>query len=125
MDDALMKDGLTHFAQIGSTAMQDITARGKGDSLLRKIDFQFDHFIATYGPNGDNAGKALVSVAQPQVTRRVELIAGPITPFEAAIKCSGTFYGLGDAAQIDSYNSANGPYYFCANNPSDPYYSDS
>src|SRR5207248_9911624 len=51
MDDALMKDGLTHFASIGSTAMQDITARGKGDSLLRKIDFQYDHFIATYGPN--------------------------------------------------------------------------
>jgi hypothetical protein len=97
----------------------------RGDSLLRKIDFQFDHFIATYGANGNNVGKAIVPVSQPQVTRRVELVAGPITPFEAAIKCSGTFYGLGDAAQIDSYNSANGAYYFCANNPSDPHYPDS
>jgi hypothetical protein len=97
----------------------------RGDSLLRKIDFQFDHFIATYGPNGNNVGKAVVSVAQPQVTRRVELVAGPITPFEAAIKCSGTFYGLGDAAQIDSFNSSNGAYYFCANNSSDPHYNDS
>jgi cytoskeletal protein CcmA (bactofilin family) len=26
---------------------------------------------------------------------------------------------------VDSYNSANGPYYFAANNPSDPHYSDS
>lgn len=96
-----------------------------GDSLLRKIDFNYDHFTAAYGPNGDNVGKAIVPVSQPKITRRVELIAAPITPFEAAIKCSGTFYGLGDAAMIDSYNSANGPYYFCANNPSDPHYSDS
>lgn len=96
-----------------------------GDSLLRKIDFNFDHFIAAYGPNGDNVGKSLVAVANPKITRRVELVAGPITPFEAAIKCSSTFYGLGDAAQVDSYNSANGAYYFCANNPADPHYADS
>lgn len=97
----------------------------RGDSLLRKIDFNYDHFVATYGPNGDNVGKALIPVANPQVTRRIELIAAPLTPFEAAIKCVSTFYGLGDAAMIDSYNSKNGPYYFCANNPSDPHYSDS
>jgi hypothetical protein len=97
----------------------------RGDSLLRQIDFNYDHFIAAYGPNGDNVGKALVPVPHPQVTRRIELVAAPVTPFEAAIKCSGTFYGLGDAAQIDSYNSANGPYYFCANNPADPHYADS
>src|SRR6266404_1334226 len=97
----------------------------RGDSLLRKIDFNYDHFAATYGPNGDNLGKTLLPVSPPQMTRRVELIAAPITPFEAAIKDAGTFYGLGDAAQIDSYNSANGPYYFAANNPSDPHYSDS
>jgi hypothetical protein len=97
----------------------------RGDSLLRKVDFNYDHFVATYGPNGDGLNKALVPVLQPQVTRRVELIAAPITPFEAAIKAVGTFYGLGDAAMIDSYNSANGAYYFAANNPSDPHYSDS
>jgi hypothetical protein len=97
----------------------------RGDSLLRQIDFNYDHFIATYGPNGDNVGKALVPVPHPQITRRIELVSAPITPFEAAIKCSGTFYGLGDAAQIDSYNSLNGPYYFCADNPSDPHYGDS
>src|SRR6202030_4112119 len=39
----------------------------KGDSLLRKIDFNYDHFIATYGPNGDNTGKTLVAVANPQI----------------------------------------------------------
>src|SRR4029077_18784183 len=54
-----------------------------------------------------------------------ELVAAPITPFEAAIKCQGTFYGLGDAAMIDSYNSKNGAYYFAATNPSDPHYADS
>jgi len=97
----------------------------RGDSLLRKIDFSFDHFIATYGPNGDNVGKALVPIASPQITRRIELIAAPITPFEAAVKCTTAFLGPGSAGVIDSYNSNNGSYYFCANNPSDPHYSDS
>jgi hypothetical protein len=97
----------------------------RGDSLLRKIDFNYDHFVATYGPNGDGLNQALVPVSRPQLTRRIELIAAPITPFEAAIKTVSTFYGLGDAAYIDSYNSANGSYYFTANKPSDPHYADS
>lgn len=97
----------------------------RGDSLLRKIDFTYDHFVATYGPNGDGVGKTLLPVSQPQITRRVELIAAPMTPFDAAIKSLSTFYGLGDAAYIDSYSSTNGAYYFAANNPSDPHYADS
>ena len=97
----------------------------RGDSLLRKVDFNFDHFIAAYGPNGDGNGKAIVGVTQPQISRRIEQICAPITPFEAAIKCIGTFYGLGDAALIDSYDSRNGVYRFAANTPSDPNYGDS
>ena len=108
------------------TGMDDRMGAGvRGDSLLRKIDFRTDHFIATYGPNGDGTGKALVAVPKPQITRRIEQIMAPVTPFEAAIKCTGSFYGLGSAAQVDSYNSKNGPYYFAANNPADPHYSDS
>jgi hypothetical protein len=97
----------------------------RGDSLLRKIDFQYDHFVATYGLNGDNIGLALIPVSGPQITRRIELIAAPVTPFEAAVKCSAAFYGPGSAGLIDSYNSNNGPYYFAANNPADPHYNDS
>ena len=98
----------------------------RGDSLLRKIDFSYDHFAATYGPNGDGLNKALLPVSQPQVTRRVELIAAPITPFEAAIKANGTFYGLGSAAYIDSYRSSAGTYDASVKtNPSDPRYGDS
>jgi len=98
----------------------------RGDSLLRKIDFNYDHFIATYGPNGDNVGQTLLPVTQAQITRRVELVAAPITPFEAAIKAGGTFYGLGSAAYIDSYRSSVGPYdASVATNPSDPRYVDS
>jgi hypothetical protein len=97
----------------------------RGDSLLRKIDFNYDHFIATYGPNGDGAGKALIPVSQPQMTRRIELLAAPVTPFEAAVKALSAFDGPGSAGLVDSYNSNNGPYYFCANNPVDPHYSDS
>jgi len=97
----------------------------RGDSLLRKIDFNYDHFVANYGPNGDGVGKTLVPVATPQISRRIELIAAPTTPFSAAIKAAGTFYGLGSAAMIDSYDSSVGPYVFVANNPSDPRYPDS
>ena len=100
-------------------------AGSRGDSLLRKIDFNTDHFIAAFGPNGDGVGKTIVPVPNPQITRRIEQISAPVTPFEAAIKCTGSFYGLGSAAQVDSYNSKNGPYYFCANNPADPRFSDS
>ena len=127
MDDTLINDGRKHFAAIGSTEMQDITARGNGDSLLRKIDFQYDHFVATYGPSGNGQNKQLIAATNaPSISRRIEQIVTPVTPFfDAAIKCAGDFRGLGDAAMLDSYDSRNGPYYFCANNPADPHYSDS
>ena len=108
------------------TGMDDRMGVGsRGDSLLRKIDFNTDHFIATYGPNGDGVAKAIVPVPSAQITRRIEQIHAPITPFEAAIKCTGSFYGLGSAAMVDSFNSKNGPYYFAANNPADPHFADS
>ena len=103
-----------------------INSGTRGDSLLRKIDFKYDHFIAAYGPNGDNVGKAIVAVGRPQIARRIELVAAPVTPFgDTAIRASTSFYGPGSAGMVDSYNSANGAYYFAANNPSDPHYSDS
>jgi hypothetical protein len=108
------------------TGMDDRMLTGaRGDTLLRKVDFNYDHFIAAYGPTGDGTNKAIVPVTQPQITRRIEQICAPITPFEAAIKCIGTFYGLGDAAMIDSFDSRNGPYYFAALSPNDPHYGDS
>ena len=97
----------------------------RGDSLLRKIDFNYDHFIATYGPNGDNQNKSVVAVNSPQITRRIELVAAPMTPFEAAIKAAGTFYGLGSAAYVDSYRSTTGPYDASVKtNPNDPRFVD-
>jgi len=109
------------------TGMDDRMISGaRGDSLLRKIDFNYDHFISAYGPNGDGIGKALVAVSNAQLARRIELIAAPITPFEAAIKAGGTFYGLGSAAFVDSYRSNNGAYDSTVkNNPSDWRYPDS
>jgi len=108
------------------TGMDDRMGAGtRGDSLLRKIDFRTDHFVSAYGPNGDGIAKAVVAVPNPQITRRIEQISAPVTPFEAAIKTSGAYYGLGSAAQIDSYNSKDGPYVFVANNPASPRYKDS
>jgi len=110
-------------------------ARGGGDSLVRKIDFNFDHFIATYG-DGDGNNKHVVNVpsdanGQPiaQVARRVELIAVPIVlPSSGAITTSGSFYGPGSAGVIDSFNSTNGPYdpnVAKGGNPLPQFYSDS
>jgi Tfp pilus assembly protein PilX len=118
--------GTAPMAGVTRAGMDDRMGVGvKGDSLLRKIDFKIDHFVATYGPNGDGMNATPTPVPTPQITRRIEQIAAPVTPFEAAIKCSSSFYGLGSAAQVDSYNSKNGPYYFCANNPADPNFKDS
>jgi hypothetical protein len=128
VDDGIVNDGRQHFATIGSTQMQDITARGKGNNLLRKIDFNYDHFVASYGPEGDGLNKALVPPsAAPSISRRIEQIVSPLTPFfDAAIKTIGSFYGLGSASYIDSYNSNNGPYDpTVKDNPSSPYYGDS
>jgi hypothetical protein len=102
-----------------------MSASVRGDSLLRNFDFAYDHFISAYGPNGDGLGKTLAPVLRPQVTRRLELIAAPITPFEAALKCVVSFYGPGSAGVIDSYDSRNGAYSFVANNPAAPTYADS
>ena len=94
------------------------------------------HFKAAYG-DGDGNGAAITPVPAPQITRRVELIATPVDPFEGAIKAVSSFQGPGPASLIDSYDSKNTPppgvpappagsnYYFAANNPSDPHYADS
>src|SRR3954469_8178946 len=118
--------GTATIRGLRQTGMDDRMGVGtRGDSLLRKIDFNSDHFVATYGPNGDGVDKAIVPVSQPQITRRIEQVSAPITPFEAAIKAAGTFYGLGSAAFIDSFRSSVGPYDpNVKNNPSDPRYVD-
>lgn len=110
----------------------------RGDSLLRKIDFRYDHFKATYG-NGDalptatqttENGKLLTEVTNPQVARRIELIAVPVMPFEGAVKALNSFNGPGSAGVVDSYNSINGSYAtanaggLAAGNPNSAYYAD-
>ena len=118
--------GTAPMRSVARAGMDDRMGAGvKGDSLLRKVDFKVDHFAATYGENGDGVNPTPIPVPTPQITRRIEQIAAPVTPFEAAIKCASSFYGLGSAAQVDSYNSKNGPYYFCADNPADPRFKDS
>lgn len=96
----------------------------KGDSLVRKIDFTYDHFLAAYG-DGDGNGKTIQAVSAPQITRRIETIAVPQWAFTGALKATTSFSGPGPAGVVDSYDSRNGAYYFAANNPSDPHYSDS
>jgi hypothetical protein len=113
MNDGLVAGG-TNFSANGST-------RGTEDSLLRKIDFKFDHFIATYG-DGDGNGKTLTAVTSPQVSRRIELMAVPVMPIDAALKATGSFTGPGAAGVVDSYDSKNGAYK--GSNPASPYDAD-
>jgi len=122
----LRAKGIAPVLGLKRVGMDDRMAAGtRGDSLLRVIDFNYDHFTATYGPDGSGSGQALVAVNQPQVARRIELIAAPMTPFEAAIKAGGTFYGLGSAAYVDSFRSSAGPYDpSVKDNPGDPRYTD-
>jgi hypothetical protein len=98
----------------------------KGDNLLRKIDFNNDHFIATYGygdalpsatPTTANGKKqvAVASTDRAQVSRRIELIAIPVMLIEGAVKTAGAFRGT----SVDSYDSKNGGYK--GSNPSPPY----
>jgi hypothetical protein len=82
----------------------------KGDSLLRKIDFKYDHFKAAYG-DGDGNGKAIQTVPYPQITRRIETIAVPqLAVFTGGLEVGNAFAGPGHAGLIDSYNSKNGAY---------------
>jgi hypothetical protein len=117
--------------RIGMDDRMDGTTRG--DSLLRRIDFNYDHFKAAYGYGEALAtatatsanGKGLQSVAHAQISRRVELIAVPIAAFTGGLKATGAFNGPGSAGVVDSYDSKNGDYTFVANNPASPLYSDS
>jgi hypothetical protein len=128
--------GTAKLLGLPRTGMDDrMSQTTRGDSLLRKIDFRVDHFLNTYGygdalpsatPSVAN-GKSATAVANPQITRRIELIAVPVEPFDGALKCLGAFNGPGSAGIIDSYDSKNGAYpgATVATNPSHPYYSDS
>jgi hypothetical protein len=117
LDSALTAGG-THFATQSTT---NSTARGNGDTLLRKIDFTYDHFKTTYG-DGDMNNLSSATVSNPQITRRIELIAAPQFAFTGALKATGSFNGPGSAGLIDSYDSKNGAYSFVANNPASPLY---
>ena len=81
--------------------------RGVGDSLLRKIDFKYDHFKASYG-DGDGHNLSLSPVTSPQITRRIELVAVPkYFVFGGAMRVVNMFDGPGNAGFLDSYNSKN------------------
>ena len=99
----------------------------RGDAWLRRIDFAYNRFKTTFGDGDNNALDPAdpKTVSAPQMTRRIELIAVPITAFSGALKATGTFNGPGSAGVVDSYDSKNGAYTFVANNPASPYYADS
>src|SRR5882724_12260800 len=122
LDSALTANG-THFAANSAT-------RGNGDTLLRKIDFKYDHFKATYG-DGDMNSPTLQTVPYPQITRRIELIAAPqMASFTGGLEVGNAFAGPGHAGVVDSYNSKNYslPGYAYnpadATNPASAYYAD-
>ena len=104
----LPRTGLSDkFFASGPNFVANSASRGVGDTLLRKIDFKYDHFKATYGDgDGNNLGSS--PVTYPQITRRIELVAVPkYYVFGGALRVVNAFNGPGTAGFIDSYNSKN------------------
>jgi hypothetical protein len=92
--------------------------RGVGDTLLRKIDFYYDHFKATYGDgDGNFSGPSPTPLPYAQVSRRIELVAVPkFYVFGGALRVTYSFDGPGNAGNVDSYSSKNAT----NGNPSSP-----
>src|SRR6266550_1354570 len=95
------------FLAGGPNFVANSASRGVGDTLLRKIDFKYDHFKASYG-DGDGRNLSLSTVTYPQITRRIELVAVPkYYVFGGAMRVVNLFDGPGSAGFLDSYNSKN------------------
>jgi len=95
------------FLAGGPNFVANSASRGVGDTLLRKIDFKYDHFKASYG-DGDGHNLSLSTVTFPQITRRIELVAVPkYFVFGGAIRVVNMFDGPGNGGFVDSYNSKN------------------
>jgi hypothetical protein len=95
------------FLAGGPNFVANSASRGVGETLLRKIDFKYDHFKASYG-DGDGHNLSLSTVTFPQITRRIELVAVPkYFVFGGAMRVGNLFDGPGNAGFLDSYNSKN------------------
>jgi hypothetical protein len=95
------------FIAGGPNFVANSASRGVGDTLLRKIDFKYDHFKASYG-DGDGHNLSLSTVTFPQITRRIELVAVPkYFVFGGAMRVVNLFDGPGSVGFLDSYNSKN------------------
>jgi hypothetical protein len=101
---------LLGLPRVGMDDRMDSVTRG--DSLLRKIDFKYDHFKAKYGDGDSTPGTIKIQTVQyPQITRRIETIAIPqLASFTGALKVGNAFNGPGAAGLIDSFDSKNGAY---------------
>src|SRR6476659_7419504 len=104
----LPRVGLSDQFRVGGpNFVANSASRGVGDTLLRKIDFKYDHFKASYG-DGDGHNLSLSTVTFPQITRRIELVAVPkYFVFGGAMRVVNMFDGPGSTGFIDSYNSKN------------------
>ena len=71
-----------------------------------KDRLQIRSFQATYGDGDGHTPNPSTTVPNPQVTRRIELIAVPqMASFTGALKVSSAFSGPGSAGVVDSYDS--------------------
>jgi hypothetical protein len=103
----LPRVGLSDQFFAGPNFVANSASRGVGETLLRKIDFKYDHFKASYG-DGDGHNLSLSTVTFPQITRRIELVAVPkYFVFGGAMRVGNLFDGPGNAGFLDSYNSKN------------------
>ncbi len=76
---------------------------GTHNEMLRKLDLRVDHFIQRYGDYAHAAGTAVA--VTPQATRRVEMVAQPVTPFTRAVMTMAPAGSPLNVPLVDSYNS--------------------
>ena len=101
-------------------------AGSRGDSLLRKIDFKTDHFIATYGPNGDGVGQADRSpVPIPRSRGGSNKSLRRLRRLKPRSNARVPFTASGQPPRWTVTIRKMAPIIFAANNPADPNFKDS
>ena len=98
--------GLTGLARSGNDSPDGAKTH---NDMLRKLDLRVDHFIKRYGDFLHAAGATVM--VSPQATRRIELVAEPVTPFSRAIVTMAPTGSPLAVPLVDSYNSTDTVHY--------------
>lgn len=90
---------LPGMARVDTDILSDPNARH--NNALRKFSLRVDRLTGLALTNASGAADST-----PQATRRLEVIAQPVTPFQSAIQVTTYYKDFGSANQVDSFDSS-------------------